>query len=153
MVGIGEAAVERFNLFHLNIGRNYHPVDYVILGVCRIRGIVRLVEQAAGGCGGIKGEGESIRNAVFLKDAGRPVLRMRVGIDFFRIGEKLIEISRGQNVIPLLILTLHKFTQLLRLGNLALPAVVCLEVEVDEHQLFLALLYRQIRYQQAAFEI
>ena len=49
MIGIDEALILRLHALELHVGREDQPVDHVVLGACRVAGIIGLVEQAAGG--------------------------------------------------------------------------------------------------------
>ena len=78
---------------------------------------------------------------------------MRIRIDVEAAGENLVEVSAGDHIVAFFILAEDEFPELICLGDLALTAVIGLQVEIDEHKLLVAPLNRQIAHEQAALEI
>ena len=78
---------------------------------------------------------------------------MRVGVFVKPVGEYLIEVAAGDDIVALFVLGLNKLTQLLCLRDLALAVVISLQVEIYDNELAARSGYRQIAHEQAALEI
>ena len=124
-----------------------------MLRVCGIARIIGLVQQAAGGGAGVIGEVPALGKKAVVQNTGGPERGIEDRIGLETAGEGLVEIAAGDDIVALLIFALNELAQLIGLGDFALPAVVGLEVEIDEYELLVRPLDRQIAHQQAALEI
>ena len=155
MVGIGKAQVQGLHHFQLHVGADDEAVDHIVLGVRGVCRIVRLVQQPAAGYPVVTDEEPAglVGQLAVLQHPGLPQLGQDDGVVLQAPGEELVEVAAGDHVIALLILGFDEVSELPGLGDLALAAVIGLQVQVHQHQLLLAPLDGQVAHQQAALQI
>ena len=115
--------------------------------------VVGLVEQTAAWRIEVVGERPAVGQQVLVEHSRRPQLRIDYRVNVKASGEDLIEVPARDDVVALFVLARYEVAQLICLGYLALAVVVGLKVEIHEHELLVAAVYRQIAYEQAALEV
>lgn len=153
MVGISEAFVEGVYRNKLNIRGENEAVYDIVLGVLGVRRVIRLVEKAAARRFEIVRKRPALRHDILAYRARFPQILVRVGVFLKPIGENLIEVAAGYNIVALFVLGLNKLTQLLCLRDLALAVVISLQMEIYDNKLAVCSGYGQIAYEQAALWI
>ena len=72
MVGILKAEVDSFDLRKLDIRRDDHAVNDIVLGIGVVAAVIRLVEQAAGRTARIAGQSPSVGEHTLIQNARGP---------------------------------------------------------------------------------
>lgn len=136
VVGVFKAEVGAGHAFKLHVRGEDKPVNYVILGVLDIGGVIRLIQKTAGGRFKVMGKLPALAGEHgIVQNAGRPKLGVLIGECVQPAGENLIKISAGNDIVALFVFRFYKLAQLLGLGDFALAVVIRFKVEIDEHEL------------------
>ena len=124
-----------------------------MLSVLGVRRVIGLVEEPAARRFEIVRKRPALRHDILAYSARLPQILVRVGVFVKPVGEYLIEVTAGDDIVALFVFRLNKLTQLLCLRDLALAVVISLQVEIYDDKLAARSGYRQIAHEQAALEI